>query len=108
MSSRDEAGNQRERLVGLVLNGGLPFEELEKSCIEASEHSDPSVRAIAATCIGHLARLYGRLDNSVLEALGCLLNDRTLVNVDTRRTVADFADTAMDDVRMFVRGCGAP
>lgn len=66
----------------------------QEHCLTLSRHADWSVRAIAATCLGHLARIHGQLDLSrVLPQLDALLADP--------RT-SGYAENAMGDIRMFI------
>lgn len=71
------------------------LEWVQDQCLMLSSHSDPRVRSVAATCLGHLARIHGNLDlTRVLPCLKALL-------LDSR--TAGYAETALSDIRMFVR-----
>jgi hypothetical protein len=57
-------------------------------------HSDSNVRVMAATALGHIARIHGRIDvDRVLPALRLLANDPA---------TAGRAEDALDDIDMFV------
>jgi hypothetical protein len=63
-------------------------------CLAFTARAHCSVRAVAATCLGHLARIHGQLDTQrVMPRLELLLGDP--------ETTA-YAETAIDDVLMFV------
>lgn len=57
-------------------------------------HPDPGIRGAAATSLGHIARLHGRLDPDAIEALRGLLQDAE---------VSGRAADALDDVERFGR-----
>ncbi len=66
---------------------------VEERCLIALEHRDSKVRAVAATSVGHLARLRHNLDLvRLLPQLAKLLADPA---------TAGFAQIAMDDIRIF-------
>lgn len=58
-------------------------------------HPDPGIRGVAATSLGHIARLHGRLDPHAIEALRGLLQDAE---------VSGRAADALEDVERFGRG----
>jgi hypothetical protein len=66
---------------------------LEKWCVCLAGHDELPVRQISATCIGHLARRFRRLDQASLDALHQLCNDP-----DARL----YAQDALEDVRLAV------
>jgi hypothetical protein len=63
-------------------------------CIELARHSEWTLRAIAATCLGHLARIHGTLD---LERVSPLLVELTR---DPR--TRGYAQDAVGDIKMFM------
>lgn len=101
--SREEADEElasgnpdqiREALVALALRDG-DWRCVQGKCLEFASHSDPSIRALAATCLGHLARLHGQLDlDEVLPVL-----TRMMADPDTEGS----AENALDDIKMFIR-----
>ena len=64
-------------------------------CLRFAEHSDPELRGVAATCLGHLARIHRTLDwDKVILALERLRADRA---------VGGQAEDALADIRRFRR-----
>jgi hypothetical protein len=59
---RGEMSNALDAMVGAVLYGDGDWEELQDLYLALLDHHDRQVRLLAATCLGHLARVYGRLD----------------------------------------------
>lgn len=82
-----------DALVGLTFHEpGLEY--VRDACLHLLHAESWQVRAVAATCLGHLARVHGRLDSSeVLPALRTLLDDPR-----TRGA----AENAIDDIEFFV------
>lgn len=91
---RDEA-TDKDLCAALV---ALTFYEpslayVRNECLSLIRGASPDVRIVAATCLGHLARIHGRLDSDeVLPALRTLLDDPR-----TRGA----AENALDDIAMF-------
>jgi hypothetical protein len=49
---------------------------VQSRCLLFSYHEDPQVRSVAATCLGHLARIHGQLDlDTALERLNQMSAD---------------------------------
>ncbi len=68
---------------------------VQTKCLAASRHSDFRVRWVAATCLGHLARVHGQLDLvPALERLAESKND-PLVKAG--------AEDALDDIRFYLK-----
>lgn len=68
---------------------------VQAQCLWLLEHDDPNVRALAATCIGHLARIHGSVDRDVvIPALERVAADPAL----TARV-----EDALSDIEIFVR-----
>jgi hypothetical protein len=85
-----------QTLVALALHDA-DWKKVEKYCLEFLEHPDASVRAVAATCIGHLARIHKTLDlDLVLPALYQHLSD-------PGKWVAGNADNALSDIEIFMK-----
>lgn len=85
-----------ETLVTLALYD-TDWKKVEKYCLEFLEHQDASIRAVAATCIGHLARIHKTLDlDLVLPALYRHLSD-------PGKWVAGSADDALSDIQIFMK-----
>jgi len=67
---------------------------VQEVCVRFANDTDSGVRGVAATCMGHLARLHQRIDvDAVLPVLETLLQDP-----DTRGKVED----ALDDMAVFL------
>ena len=64
-------------------------------CLTLSRHRDHNVRWVAATCLGHLARIHRQLDlDMVLQRL---------VEMKSDPLVSSAADDALEDVRFFLK-----
>jgi hypothetical protein len=62
-------------------------------CLTFGRHPDPQVRGLAATCLGHLARIHGTLDvDSAVRLLEDLRRDPE---------VRGRAEDALDDIRQY-------
>jgi hypothetical protein len=58
-------------------------------------NADDEVRSLAVTCLGHMARLHGRIDKErVVPILAALLQDQTL---------SGRAQDALDDIEIFAK-----
>jgi hypothetical protein len=91
-------GSSAEIASALV---GLAFHDsddrwVENKCILLASHTNPEVRQIAATCLGHLGRIHQRLD---LKTVIPLLIHLTK---DDNQDVAGSAGDAIDDIEMFM------
>ncbi len=82
-----------DALVRLALNHpDGPW--VEGLCLTYARHADWTLRALAATCLGHLARIHGELDKPrVIAALDELSKDP--------RTAGQ-ANDARDDIKMYI------
>lgn len=81
-------------MVGCALYGDGDWKETQELCLELLDHDDHQVQALAATCLGHLARVYRQLDEDrVLAALR---------RVRSRPHVRGNADNALDDIDTFL------
>lgn len=84
----------REGLVSLALNESEDWRWVQAQCIELLEHHDWSVRAVAATCLGHVARIHRKMDlEIVVPALRGMLEDPK---------VSSYARDALEDIQMYV------
>ena len=82
-----------ESLVALALNEP-DWQWTQDKCIEFTHHGEWVLRAVAATCLGHLARLHGSLDlDKVRPRLLALMKDL--------RT-SGYAEDAAGDIKMFM------
>jgi hypothetical protein len=68
---------------------------VQDRCLEFLEDDRISVRGVAATCLGHIARIHRKLDKErVLAALELHQNDSAIGG-----RIAD----ALDDIKMFLK-----
>jgi hypothetical protein len=66
---------------------------VQDQCLQLLNHSDPVVKGIAVSCLGHLARIHKTIDTAkVLPVLHNLLDDPDL---------GGRAEDAIDDIEMF-------
>lgn len=64
-------------------------------CLTLSRHRDHNVRWVAATCLGHLARIHRQLDlETVLQRL---------VEMKADPLVSAAAQDALDDIKFFLK-----
>lgn len=93
------ASNDWERVSVALLRLSLYDPDpvwLEDTVLPYTRHGHSWVRGVAATCLGHVARIHGRLNlEKCLPAIRELLdNDETKGN----------AEDALDDIEMFIGG----
>jgi hypothetical protein len=68
---------------------------VQNRCLDFLSHADDEDRALAATCLGHLARIHQQLDiELVLSKLAPLTNDPL---------VGSRVQDALDDIRLFLK-----
>jgi hypothetical protein len=66
---------------------------VQDKCLEFFASDDPNVSGLAATCLGHIARIHRTLDKErVVAALGKRLGDPS---------IAGRIEDALDDIEMF-------
>ena len=102
--SRDEASsafatNKPEVICSTLVSIALhdpDWRWAQEKCLEFARHPDAGVRQVAATCIGHVARIHQRLDlDAVTPILHQLLSD-------TEVYVRGCAEDAMGDIEIFM------
>ncbi|QSB16855.1 hypothetical protein JQS43_11540 [Natronosporangium hydrolyticum] len=91
---RGDLSTALDAMVGTALYGGGDWRELQELHLRLLEHEDHQVSALAATCLGHLARVYRQLDERRVTT--ALYKARSLPHI--RGT----ADNALDDIRTFL------
>jgi hypothetical protein len=92
--SSEDGPSIRAALVGLALNEGEDWRWVESQCIELLMDRDWEVRAIAATCLGHVARIHGQMDLEIaVPALRALQDDPK---------TASFAGDALEDIETYI------
>ncbi len=67
---------------------------VQARCLECLEHPSWTVRAIAATCIGHIARIHRAIDLELVKS--------SLARAAEDPRVADYVTGALDDIVQFV------
>jgi hypothetical protein len=96
-----ETGSPEEICDALI---GVTFHDpdwrwVQDRCLEFLSHESPDVRGLAATCLGHIARIHRALDqDAVVPALQRLRADPE---------VGGRAEDALDDIRLFLGDSGA-
>ena len=66
----------------------------QMQCLRFLGHTDPNVSGLAATCLGHIARIHRKLDRDlVVDALRKRLQDPK---------IGGRVEDALDDIEMFV------
>ena len=82
-------------LLMLTMSSGNP-EWIENLCIEIiKSQQDIELRGLAITCLGHLARIHGKINRkNVLTALTAVMDKPEL---------SGRAEEAMSDIEMFVK-----
>ncbi|WP_255436216.1 hypothetical protein [Salinispora sp. H7-4] len=91
---RGELFSALDAMVGAALYGDGDWKELQELYLELLDHEDCQVKALAATCLGHLARVYGQLDEP-----------RVVAALHHVRSVPNFggaAATALEDIELFL------
>lgn len=83
-----------DAMVGTALYGDGDFKELQELHLRLLEHEDHQVSALAATCLGHLARVYRRLDER--RVVAALRRARALPHT------SGTADDALEDIQIFL------
>ncbi|MEU8183491.1 hypothetical protein AB0B85_17405 [Micromonospora sp. NPDC049044] len=83
-----------DAMVGTALYGDGDWREAQELHLRLLEHEDHDVSAVAAICLGHLARVHRQLDER--RVVAALRRARALPHV------SGTADDALDDVRSFL------
>ncbi|MEU5872517.1 hypothetical protein AB0A73_13295 [Glycomyces sp. NPDC047369] len=91
---RGELPAALDAMVGTALHGNGDWKELQDLHLRLLEHEDHQVSALAATCLGHLARVYGQLDER--KVVVALRRARTLPHI------SGTADNALEDMQIFL------
>ena len=62
-------------------------------CLRFARHDDPFIRGVAATCLGHLARIHGAIDEDEVVPVVCeLLRDKDpATRGKAQDTLSDFS-----------------
>jgi hypothetical protein len=83
-----------DAMVGTALYGDGDWKELQDLYLQLLDHDDHQVSALAATCLGHLARLYRQLDER--QVVAALRQARSVPH--TSGTAAH----ALEDIEIFL------
>ncbi|WP_223874833.1 hypothetical protein [Salinispora oceanensis] len=83
-----------DAMVGAALYGDGDWKELQDLYLELLNHESCQVKALAATCLGHLARVYGQLDET--RVVAALRHVRSVPNVGGAAVVA------LEDIELFL------
>ncbi|MET8086524.1 hypothetical protein [Micromonospora sp. NPDC005237] len=83
-----------DAMVGTALYGDGDWRELQELHLRLLEHDDRQVSALAATCLGHLARVYRQLDER--RVVAALRRARALPHV------TGTAGNALEDIEVFL------
>jgi hypothetical protein len=70
---------------------------VESECMRLIEDPHADIRGVAATCIGHLARIHGVISERARSRVEAMLGDTE---------VAGVAKDALDDIRQFAGSSG--
>jgi hypothetical protein len=83
-----------ETLAAIALNDD-DWKWSQTQCLHFLNYGDPNVRGLAATCLGHIARIHHKLDTEIIiPAL-----EEQLFDPIVGGQVSD----ALDDIRMFIQ-----
>jgi hypothetical protein len=66
----------------------------QTQCLHFLSHSDPDVRGVAASCLGHIARIHHQLDQEIVES--------TLKQHLQDKLIAARVQDALDDIEFFL------
>jgi hypothetical protein len=83
-----------DAMVGTALYDLGHWEELQELHLQLLEHDDHQVSSLAATCLGHLARVYRQLDEA-----------RVIKALRRKRSVPHMTGTAasaLEDIEIFL------
>ncbi|MEU8283862.1 hypothetical protein AB0C01_05940 [Micromonospora sp. NPDC048905] len=81
-------------MVGTALYGDGDWREAQELHLRLLEHEDHEASALAATCLGHLARVYRRLDER--RVVAALRRALALPHI------SGTAEDALEDIGMFL------
>lgn len=82
-----------EALVAVALSDP-DWQWTQDRCIEFTHHPEWPLRAIAATCLGHLARIHGTLDFAKVKP--------RLIELMKDPRTRGYAESAAGDIKMFM------
>ena len=94
---RGDVPRALDAMVGSTLYKSGDWRELQELQLRLLEHEDRQVSALAATCLGHLARVYGQLDEG-----------RVVTALQQARSIPHISGTAanaLEDIEVFLHPC---
>lgn len=68
---------------------------VQNQCLTFLSHQDRNVRCLAATCLGHVARIHRKLDLDVVLA--------RLAQLKVDPSIGSSVQDALDDIRFFLK-----
>ena len=92
-----DSGNESAIIEGLLSAAYYDpdWRWVQSLCLRFLAHSDNGVRSNAAICLGHIARIHGKLDiETVLPRLTELQGDAS---------IGPWVEDALDDIKFFLR-----
>lgn len=90
----EDVGEISATLVAIALNDSS-WRWAQNRCLEFLNHDNFEIRGVAATCLGHIARIHGQLDeDKVMPALRERLKDKA---------ISGRIEDAIADIGMFLR-----
>lgn len=93
LRGQDVAG-ALDAMVGCALYGHGDWKETQDLYLRLLDHEDRQVQSLAATCLGHLARVYVRLDED--RVVAALRSARSLPHVQAT------AANALEDISYYL------
>lgn len=91
---RGDLFEARNAMVGTALYGDGDWKELQELHLQLLTHDDHQVSALAATCLGHLARVYRQLDEDRVVA--------ALRRSQSAPHIRGTASNALSDIEVFL------
>ncbi|SBT43463.1 hypothetical protein [Micromonospora auratinigra] len=91
---RDDVAGALDAMVGTALYPGGDWQQPQELHLRLLRHEDPEVSALAATCLGHLARVHRRLDEA--RVVAALRAARSIPHL------SGTAEDALDDIALFL------
>ncbi len=82
-----------DALVSLALHDE-DWKWSQDQCLFFLDHSAPDVRAVAASCLGHIARIHRQLDRDIVES--------SLEKHLSDENIAGNVQDALDDIQIFL------
>ena len=95
-----DSGNQKAIIEALLSAAfyDADWRWVQEICLRFLDHTDTNVRWIAATCLGHIARIHKVLDLDLVLP--------KLVSLKADPAIGPSVETALDDIRFFCASVG--